>query len=115
MIKLLMQIFMFLAAGISINGYAQSVVVGGAAPSAGDVASNMTSATDMFGGLLGSACYVIGIALVTASIMQYREYKLNPSQTPISRPILLLVCGLIIGFLPVMGNFLTVQFAPYNV
>jgi amino acid transporter len=91
------------------------VEVRSAAPSAGDVASNLTVASGFFAGMLGSIFYIVGIALVTASIMQYREYKRNPSQTPISRPIILFVCGLVLGLMPVAAQYLNNIFVPYSV
>jgi amino acid transporter len=91
------------------------VAVGSTAPSVGDVASNLTVASGLFAGMLGSIFYIVGVALVTASIMQYREYKRNPAQTPISRPIILFICGLVLGLMPVAAQYLNNTFAPYSV
>lgn len=75
--------------------------------SLGTVASNLTGATDVFTGIFSGIFYVIGIALVVASIMRYRDYRQNPVQTPLGRVILYLLAGLIIGFFPLIVNYIS--------
>lgn len=112
-------IFTIIGLILSATAYAQNVAVssshGGGSPSLGGVAGNLNQATDLFGSVLENMFYVIGIGLVTASIMQYREFRNNPSQTPLRRPIILFLCGLAVGFFPVMMNYIGNASAGYNV
>jgi len=59
--------------------------------------------------LLTSALYnmslAIGIALLFGALIQYKNYRNNPSQVPLSRPIILLVFGLILIALPILAKF----------
>lgn len=59
--------------------------------------------------LLTSALYnmslVIGIALLFGALIQYKNYRNNPSQVPLSRPITLLVFGVILVVLPILTKF----------
>jgi RsiW-degrading membrane proteinase PrsW (M82 family) len=86
---------------VSVNAGA-----GGGGSNVGTVASNLTDASDIFSGVFSSIFYVIGIAFVVGSIMRYSEHRKNPSQTPISRVIFLLLAGLAIGFFPVMIEYM---------
>jgi hypothetical protein len=47
----------------------------------------------------------IGIALLFGSIIQYKNYRNNPSQVPLSRPITLLIFGVILIVLPILTKF----------
>ncbi len=73
----------------------------------GDVAGNATGATDLMTSVLSDIFYVIGIAFVVASVVQFREHRDNPSQTPLIRPILLLIIGLVIGTFPLLVKWTT--------
>ena len=59
--------------------------------------------------LLTSALYnmslAIGIALLFGSLIQYKNYRNNPSQVPLSRPITLLVFGVLLIVLPLLTKF----------
>lgn len=59
--------------------------------------------------LLTSALYnmslAIGIALLFGALIQYKNYRNNPSQVPLSRPITLLVFGLVLLILPILTKF----------
>ena len=59
--------------------------------------------------LLTSALYnmslAIGIALLFGSLIQYKNYRNNPSQVPLSRPITLLIFGVILIVLPILTKF----------
>jgi RsiW-degrading membrane proteinase PrsW (M82 family) len=87
--------------------WAQVAVKGNdSSPSVGAVAGNLTGATDIFNGVFSAIFYVIGITLVVASIMRYRDHRQNPSQTPISKVIFLFLAGLAIGLFPLIVNYL---------
>lgn len=59
--------------------------------------------------LLTSALYnmslVIGIALLFGALIQYKNYRNNPSQVPLSRPITLLIFGVILVVLPILTKY----------
>ena len=59
--------------------------------------------------LLTSALYnmslAIGIALLFGSLIQYKNYRNNPSQVPLSRPITVLVFGVLLIVLPLLTKF----------
>lgn len=73
----------------------------------GDVAGNATGATDILSSVLSDIFLVIGIAFVVASVVQFREHRDNPQQTPLIRPIMLLIIGLIIGSFPLFVKWST--------
>jgi hypothetical protein len=75
-----------------------------AEPSLAQVSSNMLVPVTMFTKMLHSCCYIIGIMLLMGSITQYREHRNNASQVPLSRPILLLIFGLLLIGLPWLGH-----------
>jgi RsiW-degrading membrane proteinase PrsW (M82 family) len=79
---------------------------GGGGVSVGTVASNLTGASDVFTGVFSAVFYVIGIALVVASVIRYREYRQNSAKTPISRVLFFLIAGIVIGFFPIAVNFI---------
>lgn len=84
----------------SIPSYSQ---VGGL----GQVAGNASNATDFMTDILSDIFYVIGIAFIVASVVQYREHRDNPQQTPLMRPILFLIVGIIIGSFPLVVKWTT--------
>lgn len=103
----------FLISLISGSAWAQAVAGHGSGGGAtlGTVASGLTEATDVFTGIFKAMFYVIGIAMVAASIMRYRDYRQNPVQTPIGRVIFLLLAGLIVGFFPWIVNHINAVMA----
>lgn len=73
----------------------------------GQVAGNAADATDILTNVLCDIFYLIGVAFVVASIIQFREHRNNPQQTPLIRPVLLLIIGLIIGLFPLIVKWTT--------
>ena len=61
---------------------------------------DLNDATGTFNSLLTKVFYLVGITLCVASIVQYREYRQNPMQTPLRRVLFFLLAGLIIIALP---------------
>lgn len=93
----------------------QVVAVGGASPSLGDVAGNLNSATGVFTDVFTDIFYIIGVMLVTAAIIKYRDHRMNQQETTLTRVLVLLFAGLVIGFGPLMVKFLGHFTSPYNV
>lgn len=97
------RLFLILMAFLSNTAWAEANL--------GTVASNLTDATDVFTGIFSAVFYVIGVAMFVAGIMRYRDYRQNPTQTPIGRVIFSLAAGLIIGFFPLMVNYISASIA----
>jgi Ca2+/H+ antiporter len=59
--------------------------------------------------VLASALYnvslAIGIALLFGALIQYRNHQNNPGQVPISRPVTLLIFGILLIVLPILAKF----------
>lgn len=50
--------------------------------------------------LLSVTAYVSGVGFAMAGIMQFKTHKENPQQTPISKPVVLLMVATCLLFLP---------------
>jgi hypothetical protein len=48
---------------------------------------------------------VVGIALLFGALIQYKNHRENPGQVLISRPITLLIFGVILIVLPILAKF----------
>ena len=49
-------------------------------------------------------CYVIAITMLVASIAQYRSYWLNPNQTALNRPVILLLLAVAVALMPTLAK-----------
>ena len=70
----------------------------------GTMASTMTSTFDSVGKLVTAASYIGGLASSITAILQFKQHKDNPSQTPIGKPIGLVFIGAALLFLPTIFN-----------
>ncbi len=77
----------------------------GQATSLGQASINAIEPISIFTTVLYDLCYILGTAFVLGSIIRYKEHRNNPSQTPISRVIMLLIFGLILLVIPVLTQF----------
>ena len=62
----------------------------------------------MFGGIgsmFSGICLIIGIGLIFASFIQYRQHRLNKLLVPISKPIVLLLLGIFLACIPLLGEY----------
>ncbi len=50
--------------------------------------------------------YIVGIALLLSALIQYKQHRDNPMAVPISKPIVLLLLGVIAILLPAAGEYL---------
>jgi hypothetical protein len=97
----------------SSQAFCQTYVASPAAKSGtnlGTVADNLSQTSDLFKAVLDAVFYVIGFVFVFGSLIRYHEHRKNPSQTPISRVVFLLIAGLVIGFFPYMAAELSGKF-----
>ena len=51
-----------------------------------------------------AASYVCGVMLMGTSIFQFKQHKENPSQVPLSKPMMLLAMGTALIFLPTITD-----------
>ena len=64
------------------------------AKSFGDIASNLFGAEMGIKQIVHVICMVTGIALIFASVLQYKKHRQNPSEVPLTTPIMSLLVGL---------------------
>lgn len=73
-------------------------------PSLGGASANALEPLGIFTNALYSICYILGAGFIMSSIIRFKEYRENPSQTPISRPIAVLIFGLIFLAIPFIAR-----------
>lgn len=66
--------------------------------------SNLIGPMSFFTATVYKMCYVIAITLLVASIAQYRSYRQSPNQTPISRPIIILILAILVALVPIIAQ-----------
>lgn len=72
--------------------------------SIGSASANVMEPLSIFTNGLYNICYILGVGFILGSIIRFREYRQNPSQTPISRPIAILCFGLIFIAVPIIAK-----------
>jgi intracellular multiplication protein IcmD len=60
----------------------------------GEIASNLFGNVLDIRGIVRAICIITGAALVLGSIFQYKKHRNNPSEVPLSTPIMTLLAGL---------------------
>ena len=65
---------------------------------------NLTEPLSFFTHTVYNICYILAIVLLGSTIAQYRAHRLNPNQTPISRPIVLLLLTLLTAVVPLLAK-----------
>ena len=86
-----------------IIGLAMMMVAGIAmAENIGTVASKVQTSLDSVASMLGAASYVIGTGMFMVAIFQLKQHKENPTQTPLSKPMLFFVVAASLLYLPTL-------------
>jgi intracellular multiplication protein IcmD len=89
---------------MSIAGLMLMFIVGSvyaAGPAAvKDVATQITSSFSNLAKLITASAYVSGAGLFMVAIFQFRQHKENPTQTPLSKPMLFLAIAATLIFFP---------------
>lgn len=72
--------------------------------SLGGASANAMEPLGIFTNGLYNICYILGVGFILGSIIRFKEYRQNPSQTPISRPIAIFCFGLIFIAVPIIAK-----------
>ena len=68
--------------------------------SLGDVAKTVTGSMDNVSKLITATSYVAGVGFAMMGMLKFKAHKDNPTQVPLSQPIVLLVIAAGLVFLP---------------
>jgi intracellular multiplication protein IcmD len=66
----------------------------------GGVAATVTDQLGAMATLMVYVAYVSGVGFALAGILQFKAHKENPQQTPLSKPIVLIIVAACLLFLP---------------
>ena len=64
------------------------------------VADTVTKQATAIAKLLSVTAYVAGVGFALAGILQFKTHKENPQQTPLSKPVVMIVVAACLLFLP---------------
>jgi len=76
-----------------------------AAVSMTEISSNVFNFASNLSVLIYKLCYVIGIALLVGSMMQFKEHRDRPGQIHMSQPVAMLLLGLSLIALPILAGY----------
>ncbi|HKY69280.1 MAG TPA: hypothetical protein VJ205_00120 [Gammaproteobacteria bacterium] len=71
-----------------------------AATTLGGAAQNLLTPTEILTKLVIFACYVGGVGICLTALVQYNIHRKNPKLVPLTTPVMLLIVGIILIFLP---------------
>lgn len=89
------------ALGVLTLGVIPAVALGADVTS---VANTITTQATSVAKLLSITAYVAGVGFALAGILQFKTHKENPQQTPLSKPIVMIVVAACLLFLPTILN-----------
>lgn len=72
----------------------------GASDNLGNIAANVTQTFDKVALLISSAAYVAGMGFSVGAIAKFKQHKENPTQIPLSQPVVFLMVGICLMFAP---------------
>lgn len=73
-------------------------------PTIADMANQLIIGTDTVTKLVLAACFVVGGILVVSAIGQFRSHYFSPKMVPLDRPIIYLLLGMALFFVPFLGD-----------
>lgn len=73
-------------------------------PSLGGAAENALEPIGILTKTLYNFSLIFGICFILGSVVRFKEYRENDSQTPISRPIVMLVFGIVMVGIPLIAK-----------
>jgi intracellular multiplication protein IcmD len=65
-----------------------------------DVASNISVTAESLSKVIIQLAYISGLAVILAGVLQFKAHKDNPQQVPLSKPIVLILIGVTLVFMP---------------
>ncbi|HQY22478.1 MAG TPA: type IV secretion protein IcmD [Gammaproteobacteria bacterium] len=65
-----------------------------------DIAKTVTTQATAIAKLLSVTAYVAGVGFALAGVLQFKTHKENPQQTPLSKPVVMIVVAACLLFLP---------------
>ncbi len=68
------------------------------------IATNVQGQATAIAKLLSVTSYVAGVGFALAGILQFKAHKDNPQQTPLSKPVVMIVVAACLLFLPTILN-----------
>lgn len=71
----------------------------------GQVTKNLLTLFAGMNSIFSGICIIVGIGLVFASFIQYRQHKMNKLLVPISKPIMMFILGLVLIAIPILGHY----------
>jgi intracellular multiplication protein IcmD len=66
----------------------------------GDLAKNVTATLEPITKLLTAGAYVGGVTFFIVAVFQFKQHKDNPTQVPLSKPMMILAMSSALIFLP---------------
>lgn len=73
---------------------------GGGTSDIAGLTSTITTQATAVAKLMNIAAYVAGVGFALAGVLQFKAHKDNPQQTPLSKPIVLIIVAACLLFLP---------------
>lgn len=92
--------FLLLVSGLSCL----SLASWSAGQTIGSIANNITGNLSAVTKFLTAAAYVAGVSFMAVSLFQFKAHKENPTQVPLSKPMMLLGIGAALIFLPTITD-----------
>ena len=68
------------------------------------IATTVSTEATAIAKLLSVTSYVAGVGFALAGILQFKAHKENPQQTPLSKPVVMIVVAACLLFLPTILN-----------
>lgn len=78
----------------------QALAAEGAEGGLATIADNITKNLGPIATLISAASYIVGIGFALAGMVKFKAHRDNPTQVPLSAPIVLLFVGVGLVFLP---------------
>ena len=97
--KSYLTIFAFVVASLALYLF-QELAVAAGGKGLSDLATGLTTQLKSLAGLIVMVSYVAGIGFALGGVIQFKAHKDNPTQVPLSKPIVLLAVGACLLFLP---------------
>lgn len=86
-------------------GFADPQISNGTSgPSLGSAANNLLVPVGLLTNLLYNIFYIVGAMLLGGSIIRYKEYRENPSQTRLNQPVVMLILGCVFIAFPFIAR-----------